>query len=419
VKHDDAMAAQAAIAAQVGKFYEKHPYPPPVDEVDAYRRAWDEKRRRVESHLFWADEPYRDDRRILVAGCGTRQAAHYAVRWPNARVVGIDFSEASIAFEEALKQKHGLHNLEVRHLPVERVSTLKEDFELVVCTGVLHHLADPDEGLRALRAVLAPNGAMHLMVYAPYGRAGIYMLQEYCRRLDVGSSAAEIRDLVESLKALPPDHPLVPLLHRSPDFASEAGVADALLHPNDRAYSVPQLMQLLDGAGLRFGRWLRQAPYLGSCGAIASAPHGPKVAALPAADQYAVMELFRGSMARHSAIAYHVERPYAGADFTSDAWLDYVPMRLPETIVVHDRLPPGASAVLINRSHTYTDLYLPIDAVRERMLEAIDGKRRLADMGRATVDKTLARDFFEQLWRWDQVVFDTTKRRESKTESIA
>jgi hypothetical protein len=176
-------------------------------------------------------------------------------------------------------------------------------------------------------------------------------------------------------------------------------------------------MVLLDRAGLRFGRWLRQAPYLPFCGAIASTPHASRLANLPGTEQYAAMELFRGSMVRHSAIVYCALGQEAGVDFGGDAWLEYVPIRLPETVAVHDRLPPGASAVLINRSHTYTDLYLPIDAVRERILEAIDGNRRIADMGRATIDKNLARDFFRQLWRWDQVVFDTIKSRASRSDS--
>ena len=147
------------------------------------------------------------------------QAAHYAVRWPRARVVGIDVSATSIAFAQELKRKHGLDNLECIVCPSSARPSSGENFDHVVCTGVLHHLADPDAGLRALRDVLAPGGAMHVMVYAPYGRAGVYMLQEYCRRIGVGWTDVEIRDLVASLKALPPDHPLVPLLRNSPDFA--------------------------------------------------------------------------------------------------------------------------------------------------------------------------------------------------------
>ena len=72
---------------------------------------------------------------------------------------------------------------------------LGRTFDQVVCTGVLHHLPDPDLGLRALRDVLRPQGAMHLMVYALYGRAGIYMMQEYCRLLGISSSDTDLRDL--------------------------------------------------------------------------------------------------------------------------------------------------------------------------------------------------------------------------------
>ena len=51
------------------------------------------------------------------------------------------------------------------------------------------HTATLDVGLRALREVLSQQGALHLMVYASYGRAGIYMLQEYCRMLRIGTAA--------------------------------------------------------------------------------------------------------------------------------------------------------------------------------------------------------------------------------------
>jgi SAM-dependent methyltransferase len=401
----------AAIARQVSTFYESHPYPPPVDDLQAYRRVWDDRRRRADSHLFWPAEPYRDDRSILVAGCGTTQAAHYALRWPGAQVIGIDVSAKSLAFTQGLKRKHALANLELHQLTVERAAELGQGFAHVVCTGVLHHLPDPDAGLRALHDVLEPTGALNVMVYAPYGRAGIYMLQDYCRRLGIGGTEREIHELAASLKALPPDHPLAPLLRNSPDFADRAGLADALLHPQDRSYSVPQLLDFLSRSGLVFGRWVRQAPYLPWCGALASTPHQPRLAGLPAEAQYTAIELFRGTMGRHGVVAYRQDRPAKGAsvDFDGEAWLGYTPIRLPDTLVVRDRLPRGAVAVLINRNHTYTDLYLPIDARQEQLLAAIDGERTIAEICRERGDRSLARAFFQQLWRWDQVVFDTSR----------
>lgn len=401
--------AGAAISARVGSFYETHPYPPPLGDLTGYGRMWDDQRRRADAHLFWPDQPYRDDRSILVAGCGTSQAAKYALRWPKARVTGIDFSRAGIEATAKLKRKHSIHNLDLQQLPVEQAAELGRSFDYVVCTGVLHHLPDPEAGLRALSEVLAPAGAMHLMVYAPYGRTGIYMLQEYCRRLGIGTSSAEVSALAATLRALPPDHPIAPLLRNAPDFATEAGLADALLHPQDRSYSVPQLLDFLASAGLTLGRWIRQAPYL-PCGAILSTPHRLKLAALPPEEQYAAIELFRGCMVEHSLVAYRKDRSSRLPSLDGEDWLDYVPVRLPGTIVVQERLPPTAVAVLINPAHNFTDIYLPIDARQKVLFDAIDGRRSIRQIAPDEALQSTARTLFERLWHYDQVVFDTSRQ---------
>ena len=146
-------------------------------------------------------------------------------------MTAIDFSAASVRATETLKRKYDLGNLQVRELAVERAPELGERFDQIVCTGVLHHLADPDAGLAALQAVLAPGGSMHLMVYAPYGRTGVYMVQELCQRLGIEATADEVPELVRALAALPAAHPLAALLRTAPDFRDPAALADALLHP--------------------------------------------------------------------------------------------------------------------------------------------------------------------------------------------
>lgn len=414
-EREPATVDATGVAGEVSAFYERHPYPPPVDDLDRYRRVWDDRqRRRAVVHLFWPHEPYREDRSILVAGCGASQAAKYALRLPRAKVTGIDVSAASIQQTGNLKRKYQLENLELRQLPVERSTELGRGFEHIVCTGVLHHLPDPDKGLRALRDVLEPGGAMHLMVYAPYGRSGVYLLQEYCRRLGIGATGPEIRDLAESLRALPPDHPLAPLLRNTPDFRQEAGLADALLHPRDRPYSVPQLLGFIGAADLKFGRWMRQAAYLPQCGAPASSPHQPLLTRLPVEEQYAAVELLRGTMVRHSAAVYRSDRPESETvSFNSDAWLGYVPIRMPDTIALQERLQPGFAAVLINRNHTYTDLYLPVDAQQKKLFDAIDGERTIGEIAPEHAHRPTARAFFQQLWCYDQVVFDTAPSKGS------
>jgi len=140
---------------RVRSFYDDHPYPPPVENLERYKRRWqDPQRRRADFHLFWPDREYREDPSILIAGCGTSQAAKHALRWPAAQVIGIDLSATSIHQTELLKKQHGLNNLQVHQLAIEDVSTLGMSFDQIVCTGVLHHLEDPDAGLSALKDVL-------------------------------------------------------------------------------------------------------------------------------------------------------------------------------------------------------------------------------------------------------------------------
>src|SRR5215831_12245795 len=132
------------IAEEVRDFYERYPYPRPVQSLEAYRQLWtDRERRRADFHLFWPTRAYREDYSILVAGCGTSQAAKYAIRWPAARITGIDFSATSVEHTERLKRKYKLDNLRVHQLPLEQAGELGETFDQVICTGVLHHLPDP------------------------------------------------------------------------------------------------------------------------------------------------------------------------------------------------------------------------------------------------------------------------------------
>jgi hypothetical protein len=255
------------------------------------------------------------------------------------------------------------------------------------------------------------------MVYAPYGRAGIYLLQEFCRRIGIKTNDTDIRDLMFALQDLPAGHPLEILLRQAPDFQEESTLADALLHPHDRAYSVPQLFDFIKKGGLTFARWLRQAPYTPQCGVIAKIPQAARIRQLPPEEQYAAVELFRGTMVSHSLIVYRNDTTVTPQpiSFSSDGWLSHVPIRMPDTICVREeeRLSPGTAGVLINKTHTYKDLIMPIDETEMRIFNAIDGTSTTTDIlnrtselkTRETFDR--ARTFFERLWQYDQVVFQT------------
>jgi len=397
------------VSDPIGEFYTNHPYPPPLENLDRVREMWqDENVHRAEFHLLWPNQQYRADFNVLIAGCGTWQAAKFALCHPAARVVAIDISPTSLNHTEALKQKYDLSNLETRQLPIENAGDLDQRFDLVISTGVLHHLVDPDAGLRALRSVLSDDGVMYLMLYAPYGRTGVYMLQEYCRRLGVGTSPEEIDDLTKVLSTLSEYHPLVLMMRGSREGLDANALVDAVLNPRDRTYSVPQLFEFLERNDLSFSRWYWQAPYLPQCGAISQTPHAARLAALPEREQYAQLELWRGLITNHDFIVHRGDAKKV--NFDDQQHLSYVPIRRTWTMCVQDELPPGAAGVLLNRTHLFNDLYIPVNELEKQMYDAIDGRRSISEIIETVkYSSPHARDFFEKLWWYDQVVFDTSR----------
>jgi 2-polyprenyl-3-methyl-5-hydroxy-6-metoxy-1,4-benzoquinol methylase len=393
-------------------FYERVPYPPPLTTLDEHRELYSNPERcRARFHLIWPTERVRADQAILVAGCGTSQAAKYALREPAARITAIDISETSLAHTRALQQKYRLDNLTLRELSILDVGELGQTFDHIVCTGVLHHLADPDAGLECLRKVLKREGAMQIMVYAKYGRAGIYMMQAYCRLLGISPSKQELLDLGEVLSEVPRDHPLSPLLRQGLDFRHPNALADALLHPLDRAYTVPEVYEWLDRCGMTFGRWFEQAPYLPQCGILARMPHSARLNELPVRAQYTASELLRGTMTRHNFIAYRCDRHLESQPihFRGPNWRRYVPIRVPWTVCICEDIPPGSVAVLVNQAHKHADLALQLNAAEYRLFTEIDGRRTLGEIiANSKKEEDPALCFFQRLWEYDQIVVDAS-----------
>ena len=187
---------------------------------------------------------------------------------------------------------------------------------------------------------------MRLMVYARYGRAGIYMMQEYCRLLEIRASETDLRTLRAALEALPADHPVSAPLRRSKDFLRPEAMADALLHPQDRAYTVPEIYAWLDRCDMSFGRWIEQAPYLAQCGVVARSPHALRLAALPSQLHHAAVEL----VPRNNGVAQFHSLPGGQRlvesqpiTFTDDRWPDYIPIRCHGRCAFGNVCPPAVS----------------------------------------------------------------------------
>ena len=312
----------------INRQYEKWRYPEPIIDIPEWLEGHWQLFDPSHAHpILWPDRGYRKGMDILIAGCGTNQAAVFAYTNPDAKVLGIDISQASLDHQQFLKDKYGLDNLELLRLPIEELPTLGRDFDLVVSTGVLMVMADPQAGMNALAQCVRPDGAVAIMVYAKYGRLAVTLLQSVFRDLGLGLDDESVRTLRVAMTQLAPDHPIRSYLNIAPDLNYDAGLVDTFLIGRELTYSADECMELITGAGLVFQTWMTNAPYY---------PHqymepnafNDAVGALPREMQWSVMDRFRASNGCHFFVACRPGRPkesYA-IDFTTAEALSYVPV---------------------------------------------------------------------------------------------
>jgi 2-polyprenyl-3-methyl-5-hydroxy-6-metoxy-1,4-benzoquinol methylase len=311
----------------VRRLYEVYNYPPPIYDIAQLEVAggYLDCDPGLFSAQYWPEGRPKEALNILVAGCGCSQAARVAFSNPNCKVIGIDLADASLGYEKFLKDKHDLKNLSLIQLDLRELGRLRGAFDLIVCTGVLHHLANPDEGLRALAAALAPQGQMHLSVPGKAARAGVYFIQDALRRLNVQQDPDGIKFTRELIKMLPPHHYVHADLNKTSDVTSDAGLVEILLHPQDRAYSVPEVIAFVERCGLFFAGWKDNRLYYPDRSIPEDNPLWESLARISDRDQWAVIENLSLSITTHEFFACHSIRRENQISFDGRDWLNFVP----------------------------------------------------------------------------------------------
>ncbi|MGH3562529.1 MAG: class I SAM-dependent methyltransferase [Mycobacterium sp.] len=387
----------------VSRQYERYRYPQPIQDLEVYlANSWEWFDPSHAHRIFWPDREYKSDLDILIAGCGTNQAAVFAFTNPGAKVVAVDISQPSLDHQQYLKDKHGLFNLELHRLPIEELATLGLDFDLIVSTGVLHHMADPQAGMNAVAGCLRPEGAVGVMLYAKYGRIGVELLQSVFRDLGLGQNEESIALVREALSLLSADHPVHGYLRMAQNLRSDAVLVDTFLHGRERSFSIDDCVDLVSSAGLVFQGLLHKAPYY---------PHDffappnevfRAVNALPEPKLWSVMERVYTTNACHFFMACRPERPKESytIDFSTPENLDYVPLM---------RIQCGLAGTEIFRP----DWRLSLDSAQLPFVQQVDGRRTIREIaasvgesgvmaqGGAAETEEFARRLFEALWRLD------------------
>lgn len=182
---------------------------------------------------------------ILVAGCGTgRHAAITAQLQPHSRVLAVDISRASLAYATRRCAELGLANIRFALADLLELGALEERFDLIECSGVLHHMREPLEGWRVLLSLLKSGGFMKLGLYSEAARRNIVAAREMVNGLSVTEARRRIFEL-------PASHP-ARVVTSLRDFYSASGARDLVLHVQEHRFTIPQIASAIAGLGVEF-----------------------------------------------------------------------------------------------------------------------------------------------------------------------
>lgn len=392
--------AASPLSDVVADQYSRWRYPEPIVDLPGWlENNWQWFDPSHSHRLFWPDRAYWPGMQILVAGCGTNQAAVIAFNNPEAAVLAIDVSQPSLDHHRFLKDKYGLGNLELRQLPIEQLGSLKRDFDLIISTGVLHHLASPEAGMKALADSLRPEGVAAIMLYARHGRTGVSMLQAAFREMGLGQNDASIAIVREVLDSLDAGHPVRAYLALAPDLGSDAGLVDTFLHGREQAYEIGECRALVESAGLTFQDLYFKAPYQPP--PLASGPFHDTLADLRPEQQWSIMERLNFRNGCHFFMACRPERDAAGyaVDWERPSSLDAIPvLRYRCTFSASQICRPGWCLELEPAAAGVARL---VDGRRTtRELVALASRHRLALEGEAAA-QSLVTATLRRLWCLD------------------
>jgi 2-polyprenyl-3-methyl-5-hydroxy-6-metoxy-1,4-benzoquinol methylase len=231
---------------EVKQQYEENPFPRWTLAAPVKPTTLEEYARTTLPFAAAERHPGANDFDMLIAGCGTgKHSIERSLLFPQARVLAIDLSRASLAYARRKTREAGLRNIEYRQADILALPSIGRSFDLIEAVGVLHHLAEPATGWRALLSLLRPNGLMAVGLYSAAARRPITALRTAIAERGFAANAADIRTCRQDLinrGQIPP----------STDFFYLSGCRDLLFNTMEHQFTIPQIKVFLQENGLAF-----------------------------------------------------------------------------------------------------------------------------------------------------------------------
>lgn len=229
--------------------YESHPYPRWNSLGYSQTCDYYEKLEALFPNRLKFTPNTEENTQVLVAGCGTGEHALRLARYfKNLDITAIDLSLSSLSYAQIQAQKY---HLDVRFIQADilKAEELKQKFDLIECSGVLHHMASPKEGLMALLKQLKPGGLIKIALYSRKARSLVAELREKLSD-KLPETDQEIRD-VRALLLHQEGETWQPIL-QSPDFYSLSACRDLLFHQLEHNFDLQEIRHLIEDCHLKW-----------------------------------------------------------------------------------------------------------------------------------------------------------------------
>ncbi|CAH9049878.1 Ubiquinone biosynthesis O-methyltransferase, mitochondrial [Pseudoalteromonas holothuriae] len=188
---------------------------------------------------------------ILIAGCGTGlQVVETAFANLYAQVTAIDISPVSMQYAQQMVKRYKLQNVRFELLDILEISKLSKQFDFILCTGVLHHMASPQLGLSRLSQCLKSNGLMILGFYSSLGRRELANIR--AEAIDYFGTDEITKKQLPQWRNEWTKQQKSRQWFNSNDFFNSNGLMDAVFHPQEINYSLETIDQLLNNSGIEF-----------------------------------------------------------------------------------------------------------------------------------------------------------------------
>ena len=228
--------------------YQKYIYPLPVENIDEEiieKKLIPYADPNFSWHILWPEKNYsRKKLNILVAGCGSDQAAIIARCNPMHQILGVDISKNSIAHQNKLKIKHNINNLKLINDDFRNIN-VDEKFDYIITTGVIHHLDDPSTALHFFYLNLKEDGVINLMIYGDKKTHSLNQIKRIFKDIKLEQNKKSIDIVKNTIKGLNPNHPAKIFSNSVNDINYDSGIIDLALHKNEKFYEINELITML------------------------------------------------------------------------------------------------------------------------------------------------------------------------------